>query len=85
MTIFVPVLSAPATITHGRVATVTVSSCPSRARVVLSLSDGRSYDARATTGGLVTFRLPMPTARRVVLGATIDNVHVRPTRTIVVT
>lgn len=60
--IYFPLVKAPSTVAHGSSATITVTSCPSNAKVQLSLSDKRQFTGRASTSGAATFKVPMPTA-----------------------
>jgi hypothetical protein len=85
LAVFVPLLSAPTTLPRGAVTTITVSSCPRSARVVLFLSDGRRFVVHGSASGVATFRVRLLTAGKVVARATVDGVKVEPARTIVAT
>jgi len=85
ITMYVPSVSAPSTITHGSTATITVTHCPGRDKVVLSLSDGRKFTGKASSAGTASFHIPMPKIATEQVRVTVNGTTLTPQLSIKVT
>jgi len=85
LTIWAPLVTAARSVKHGDVWTITVSSCPGGARVVVFLSDGRTYAAKASAHGSAAFRLTMPVAGSVRAHVKVNATELAATSTVTVT
>lgn len=80
-----PLVTAAATVRHGAVWSITVSSCPGAARVVVLLSDGRTYVATVSAHGSAAFRLTMPVAGKLRARVKVDASELAVASTVTVT
>jgi len=76
--LFIPLVSAPATVKHGGTALFVVADCPAGARVSLALSDGRKLSTTASAGGKATLRVAVPRATKLTATTAVNGITLAP-------
>jgi alpha-tubulin suppressor-like RCC1 family protein len=83
--VYVPILAASTTVKKGTKAVVHISYVPSGSTVVIKLSDGRSFSAKASSLNVATFNVVMTKVGSFKVTCTVNGVSITQSKKIKVT